>query len=553
MTATQIPEELKRFNQWVCWTGDTDPSGKVRNKIPVQPNGRPASTTNCDTWNSFEECQKAVTGSVRGVGFVFTGDDNYVGVDLDNCRDEQTGAIQRWASEIIDRLNTYTEISPSKTGLKLFVRAETAVKGRKIGLPQGAGGIEVYSRGRYFTVTGLSVRDNQIRDNQPALDWLQREYFGSTVSVTPSVSSQAEKCWRELAKIADSVQGKDGSGRMFNALCEIVRWGLIHEEGLQLARKFNVEKCHPPWSDVELEHKWRDAVTQSIINSDFGCRSPVFATGVEKQCRGYSCNLQSANSLIANPPPQTYLIDNVMAEGQPMLIGGAHKTLKTSLMLDMAMSLTSGGHFLGKYEVLNPAPCIVISGESGVSTIAKSLSLIAQSKGLSDVGPLHIGFDLPAMTDPSHMKELESNVKSIAPEGQASVLIVDPAYLSLLRSAAGMASSDVFAMGSILHEISSFCSDIDVTLVLCHHTNKQNRKPSLRAPSLADLSMAGFSEYARQWVLVGRRSEYSYQGYHELVCQIGGSAGHSSEIFIDVDEGSTDSRKWSISFPSSRA
>jgi primase-polymerase (primpol)-like protein len=83
-----------------------------------------------------------------GIGFVFTPEDDLCGVDLDGCLDPETGEIEGWAQEIIEELDSYTEISPSGTGVHVLVRGTLpAGRNRK-------GRFEAYDRGRYFTVTG---------------------------------------------------------------------------------------------------------------------------------------------------------------------------------------------------------------------------------------------------------------------------------------------------------------------------------------------------------------------------------------------------------------
>jgi putative DNA primase/helicase len=79
---------------------------------------------------------------------VFTSEDDLCGVDLDKCLDPETGEIESWAQEIVGELSSYTEISPSGTGVHVLVRAE---------LPDGRnrkGQIEMYDHGRYFTMSG---------------------------------------------------------------------------------------------------------------------------------------------------------------------------------------------------------------------------------------------------------------------------------------------------------------------------------------------------------------------------------------------------------------
>jgi putative DNA primase/helicase len=117
----QIPAELQGRNQWVCWQRSADAQGRPR-KVPINPqSGRPASVTDPATWSTFTEAA-AASNAFHGVGFVLAAADPYVGIDLDGCI-EPDGTIAPWARAIIDRLRSYTEISPSGTGIHIIVRA----------------------------------------------------------------------------------------------------------------------------------------------------------------------------------------------------------------------------------------------------------------------------------------------------------------------------------------------------------------------------------------------------------------------------------------------
>jgi hypothetical protein len=145
---SRIPAELKARRQWVGWKEE------LRNGKPTKPpysavTGGLASHSSPATWASFDEVAafEQRHAAIDGVGFVFTGDDEYAGVDLDKCRDPATGEIAAWGQAIIDRLNSYTETSPTGTGVHIIVcgRVPGGVK---------RGGVEIYDRQRYFTVTG---------------------------------------------------------------------------------------------------------------------------------------------------------------------------------------------------------------------------------------------------------------------------------------------------------------------------------------------------------------------------------------------------------------
>ena len=151
-----IPLDLKRVPRWVLWryveVGDDD--SKRWSKMPVQTSGKYASSTNPDTWVDFLTVQSTYEsnpGSFSGIGFVFTDGDNLVGVDLDDCY--ENGAVTTdLASAVLLSTEGYSEVSPSGTGVKLFTRANitNAHVDHDIGL-------EIYPRGRFFTVTGMAL------------------------------------------------------------------------------------------------------------------------------------------------------------------------------------------------------------------------------------------------------------------------------------------------------------------------------------------------------------------------------------------------------------
>jgi primase-polymerase (primpol)-like protein len=111
-----------------------------------------------------------------GVGFVFTDETPYSGIDLDDCRDPESGKLTEEATAIVQDVSSYTEVSPSGTGVKIIVRGK---------LPAGKGtrkaNIEMYSVGRYFTVTGMHLpgTPTTIEDRQEALLRLHERVFGA--------------------------------------------------------------------------------------------------------------------------------------------------------------------------------------------------------------------------------------------------------------------------------------------------------------------------------------------------------------------------------------
>lgn len=110
----KIPQELKEVSQWVCWRAVPKGNGKV-DKIPINPtNGRKAATDNSKTWVSFDKAltyyQKHNGKQISGIGFVFSKEDPYTGVDLDGCIDHETKKLSLQAEAYLDKFHSYSEI-----------------------------------------------------------------------------------------------------------------------------------------------------------------------------------------------------------------------------------------------------------------------------------------------------------------------------------------------------------------------------------------------------------------------------------------------------------
>jgi putative DNA primase/helicase len=155
-----IPAVLRGLERWVMWryVEDVDEdTGEVNwDKPPVNARtGMLASSTNPETWSKFIPTFVAYRlGGLDGVGFVLhvnDGEPAIIAIDLDHCRDPETGVIDDWATDIIRKLNSYTEVSPSGSGIRVFLLGRLPLRGRK------KGRYENYETGRYVTVTGQHV------------------------------------------------------------------------------------------------------------------------------------------------------------------------------------------------------------------------------------------------------------------------------------------------------------------------------------------------------------------------------------------------------------
>lgn len=222
ITPEIVPTALRERTQWVCWR--TELRDGKETKIPINPTtGQKAKTDDSATWSGFETaleyCREA--DRIEGVGFVFSAEDPFVGIDLDDCRDPETGEIDQWAQGILDRVDSYIEISPSGTGIHLIVR------GVLPGDRNRRSDIEVYEDFRYFTVTGRPVSGAGSSDGvsecqhnletiyeqhlsgeeaaEPDTEWLSGDYEGPDLEGAP----EGDQELIERARRADNGQKFD--------------------------------------------------------------------------------------------------------------------------------------------------------------------------------------------------------------------------------------------------------------------------------------------------------------------------------------------------------
>jgi len=226
-----------------------------------------------------------------------------------------------------------------------------------------------------------------------------------------------------------------------------------------------------------------------------------------------------------------YFIENIMAQQQPMVVAGAKKTLKTSLLLDLGISLATAGKFLGYFPVVEAAKVGLMTGESGLSVVLETGERIARAagRGVDQVGGLVISDRLPLLADPAHLDGLRDWLADY----ELTVLMVDPLYMALDDTD----PANLFAVGRVLHGVNEVCQERGVTLVVAHHTKKGVIDPF--APGeLEDLAWAGTAEWCRQWMMISRREKYiPGTGEHRLWLSVGGSAGHSGYWGLEICEG----------------
>lgn len=271
--AAGIPAELKDRRQWVCWKLVNRTNAKGITKATKQPinaiTGRSASATDPATWATFADALaywKQNRQAVSGVGFVFSGDDPYTGIDLDKVRDPATGALDPEAHGIITRFASYTEASISGTGVHIITRATMPAAGNRRGC------IETYDRARFFVMSGHVLAEaTTIEDRQVTYSAWHREVFAEStpeptevraVAAPPATISDDDLRRRCLGnprfgrlESGDDGDYDDDTSRADLAFCNIlVRNGADREQVDAAYRRSG--RFRPKWDERRGDHTY---------------------------------------------------------------------------------------------------------------------------------------------------------------------------------------------------------------------------------------------------------------------------------------------------------
>ena len=187
VTPENIPAELKPHTNWTVWTPRLRGNGKIA-KQPLTPISlKPAKVNTPMTWGTFPEAMAAISRAEipLGLEYILDGRHDLIGVDLDDCF-TPSGMLKAYAAIIVDRLNTYTEKSPSGRGLRMLCRGF---------IPETCKGeiLEIYSQSHAITLTGdLYGNPKPIRECPDDIIALLYEYFPTKMTTQRGEAGAAE-------------------------------------------------------------------------------------------------------------------------------------------------------------------------------------------------------------------------------------------------------------------------------------------------------------------------------------------------------------------------
>jgi hypothetical protein len=404
MSLDRIPSELKALSRFVAWREETR-DGKPT-KIPVDAKtGHNAAVDRPETWANFGAALAAVNrNGNRGIGFVLTEADPYTVIDLDKCRDPDTGTIEPWAWKIIRQLNSFTEISPSGRGLHIWAKGKLPPGGRR------KGHIEAYSDKRYLTLTGahLEKTPGTIEARQKELEALHHEVFGR-----PKEQARPQDTGGPALDLADSeLLGKAKQdpkfARLFagdwseypsqseadQALCnKLAFWGqkdpqrmdrLFRQSGLMRGkwerpdyRERTINKALE--STTEVYTPRGNGTGKAKMKPRQEAPDPGAPRGAAHPKKPASPAIQFVSAAAlehVNFPEPQWVVEEIIPEGS-VILAGRPKLGKSWLALDIAVTVAAGGTALGKANLqVNPGGVLYLALEDRLRRIKRRLKQI---------------------------------------------------------------------------------------------------------------------------------------------------------------------------------
>ena len=354
-----IPEDLKRLPQWVVH----------KDKIPHNPNtGYRASVTNPTTWSTFEAACKAVdSGGFAGIGFVFTENDPFVGVDFDKCIID--GQLDPWVKHHLEKLKSYTELSPSGTGLHVICRGSLPGKAVKTSRA------EMYDNGRYFTFTGNAYGSpNAIHASGSGVRDLYEE-LSHRPEKAPDASAQLPRTAvrlsdSELIEKASSAQNGDrfralyaGDLTQFSndhsradmALCNLLAYWtngdiermdrLFRKSGL-MRDKWDRRQSGSTYGRIQLEKAVAD-LKQGYDPEQYRMQQTLQTFSDETKPAGGLAVITAAELAAKYLSPVRFFVDGLLPQGLALL-SAPPKYGKSWFVLDLCLAVARGIPFLGR-------------------------------------------------------------------------------------------------------------------------------------------------------------------------------------------------------------
>jgi hypothetical protein len=455
---------------------------------------RLASSTDAKTWLTFDAAVAlAETAKLAGVGFVFSGD-GITGVDLDHCRSPD-GALEPWAQKWVDRLASYTEISPSGTGIHIFVRATLPGPGRKRKGDAG-GALECYDRARYFTVTGehLPGTPTTLEPRQEIVNDLYAR-LGAAEQKATTPAAAADNDHAILARAFDARNGAktfalyhgrgehaSGSEADASLAAELAFWT---RDAAQIERLMRGSKLQrDKWDERRPGGTW---LSENVI-----AKALQLTEKTHHAMEAHRLDVRSFDTIA--PEDVSWLWPGVVPYGKLTLFVGEPGFGKSLLTLDVAARLSAGAEMPDGTRP-SPAASLLVFCEDGAGDTVRP-RLEAAEAVLPRVHHVQVDGGEELLTLPDDLPQLGSVIIDKA----ARLVVFDPINVFLSSKTNSWRDADV---RQAITPLARYAEEAACAVIGIMHLNK-----TMTANALQRVTGAGaFPAVARSVFLVGPHPE----------------------------------------------
>jgi hypothetical protein len=501
-----IPTFLTSKSRWALWQAVWSEKRQKYDKIPKHPKGYGISTTHTAKWCSYETALAALptNPTFAGVGYLMTGADGLVGIDMDKCVVD--GVIASWAQEIVNQVGSYTEISPSGTGLRIFTEGNI-----DFDWTNHAVGIEVYAghTARFLTVTGQHIAGTPQTVNRARfglLDALATQHAKSRESATV-ISMSMPDILSDLAlpspseldlpfKVKDYLE--DGTPPASDrSLSLLVTSIALHKAGLDTSQVYSMLANNEYTMEAALEKRGHDMerallylwvhhaqkggekVTASSIATlaDFEDVSekpqPTVLDDFEdvsnKKIAPPAKRFEFIQVMdyIKNQVPLKWAIKNVLPLAEVGALYGESTAGKSFFALDMAMAIAIGKPWRG--HAVQQGTVTYICGEGAQGFALRTEAYVEFHGDVAPDTPFHILGKAPNLLEKADVKELISSINAHAP---VSLVIVD----TLAQSTPGADENSSEGMGRALAHCKTIHEATGAMVLLIAHAGKDTSR-----------------------------------------------------------------------------
>jgi len=502
----------------------------------------------------------------------------FIAFDFDGCFDAD-GQLDPAVANFLHETQSFAERSKSGRGLHVVASYYGKPFKSKYKIPFGDCKVDVITSGQIVT-TGDVFRNAEV-------ETIDIAFVQHTFDVREKIATgDGSDCWSVECKFdkpylsrlmldwplccrstKGSTYGDGGDTEFFKAACELARHGVTGDAARDLLGLVRVDPV--PFSDNEVNHKIESAFKEVndreeqfgayhegrvAAASQFGAveyvelpDDPEAPVGPVPGFEGLELAQHFHTFSLDNMPD--YIIHDTLFEEGALMIGGQNKTFKTTIGLDLLLSLATLKPFLNSFPIeCEPKSVAIFSSETREFLMTQYLSTILEAKGLhvEDVKKsFTINSRVPAFMMGQNGKmvrqgQFERYLKKHKPD----IVFFDPLY----RMFAGVNQADISSMGQALEYVEQTCIDNGAMPIFCHHSRKPSTLQGGEFPimTLNDLSGAGGGAFCRQWMLLSHTRPYS-EGSARLHATVGASGAVEKKWIIDLETRANEKAVWKAS------